>query len=80
MLMFVFVTMCILDGEGDNVMIELATQAPGQASLDHLSKAGYEEEQEEESVYMFRYPRGSLKVTRLGNHPERSLTFLTLAL
>lgn len=63
MLVLVYVTVCILEREGDKVMIERATQAPGHASLDH-EYAGDEEEQEVESVYVFRYPRGSLKVTR----------------
>lgn len=58
MLVLVYVTVCILEREGDKVMIERATQAPGHASLDH-EYAGDEEEQEVESVYVFRYPRGS---------------------
>lgn len=45
------------------VLSELATQVPGQSCL-HQPR-GDEDEQEEESVYMFRNPGGSPEVNRL---------------
>lgn len=39
-----------------------------------------DDEEEEECVYMFRYPRGSLKVSGSVSHLENPATFLTVAL
>lgn len=60
----------------DEVMTELANQAPGQASSDQQRA---EEDEDEECVYMFRYPKGSPKVSESVNHPESPATFLTVA-
>ena len=60
-------------------MTELATQAPGEPSSDQRRGEG-DEDEEEECVYMFRYPRGSPEVNRSASHPESPSTFLTVAL
>lgn len=59
---------------GDEVLTEVATQAPP-----NQQKVEGDEDEEEECVYMFRYPGGSPKFTRSENHPESSAAFLTAA-
>ena len=63
----------------DEVLTELATQAPGEPSSDQKRGEG-DEDEEEECVYMFRYPRGFPEVNRSASHPESPSTFLTVSL
>lgn len=57
-------------GVCDQVMTEHTTQAPGQASFWQRVEG---DEDEEECVYMFRYPRGSPKVDRSPSHRKTPL-------
>ncbi len=70
---------CVCVCVHDEVMTESAIQAPRQASSDQQRGEG-DEDEEEECVYMFRYPRGSREVNRSVSHPESPTTFLTVAL
>lgn len=54
--------------ERDEVTTELATQAPAAANF--RRSGGEDEDEDEECVYMFRYPRGSPEVSESASHPE----------